>query len=137
KGNGNSSGGSKGNGGSAKSQGGNSSAAVKAGNGGGNSNKSKTSTAVASKGNSGSTSKAKSKSVTPVVAKPKTLDDRIGALHAVKANLQAYIHASPNSRIGRVATYAKALVAAESADEAVASATAALAAAKMEFDGAT
>ena len=54
---------------------------------------------------------------TPLAAtgknKVKGLDAQIGALHAVHANLQAFIHANPNSRVGRIATYAISAVAVE------------------------
>src|SRR5206468_2022067 len=42
--------------------------------------------------------------------KPKGLDAQIASLHAVNANLQAFIHASPNSQVGQIAAYAKAEV---------------------------
>ena len=45
--------------------------------------------------------------------KVKGLDAQIGALHAVHANLQAFIHANPNSRVGRIAAYAMSAVTAE------------------------
>lgn len=45
--------------------------------------------------------------------KVKGLDAQIGALHAVHANLQAFIHANPNSRVGRIAAYAISAVAVE------------------------
>src|SRR5207248_262660 len=55
----------------------------------------------------------------------KGLDAKLGALHAVHANLQAFIHASPNSRVGKLAAYAKALVGLEG-DAAVVAAAQAL-----------
>ena len=48
-------------------------------------------------------------------AKAPGLDAKVAGLHAVNANLQAFIHASPNSRVGRIAAYAMATVAVEDA----------------------
>jgi len=47
----------------------------------------------------------------------------LGALHAVNANLQAYIHANPKSRVGKMAVYAKALIVVENDTTAVNNAT--------------
>jgi hypothetical protein len=58
--------------------------------------------------------------------KDKTLNAKPGALHAVHANLQAFIHASPNSRVGRTAAYAQALVGLEDATADTVAAKAAL-----------
>jgi hypothetical protein len=54
------------------------------------------------------------------------LDAKLGALHAMNANINAYIHASPNSRVGKIATYARSLVDVEDAETAVNDATDAL-----------
>jgi hypothetical protein len=59
----------------------------------------------------------------------KAIDSQLGALHAVHANLQAFLHASPNSRVGRIANYALATVATENAATTLADAEASLAAA--------
>jgi hypothetical protein len=59
----------------------------------------------------------------------KAIDSQLGALHAVHANLQAFLHASPNSRVGRIANYALATVTTENAATTLADAEASLAAA--------
>jgi hypothetical protein len=46
-------------------------------------------------------------------AKTPGLDAQIAGLHAANANLQAFIHAAPNSKVGEIAAYAKAEVAVE------------------------
>lgn len=58
------------------------------------------------------------------------LDAKVAGLHAVNANLNAFIHASPNSRVGEIAAYARAVVGGETAD-------AALVTAQETVDGAT
>ncbi len=63
------------------------------------------------------------------VDKPRGLDAKVAGLHAVNANLSAFIHASPNSRVGRIAAYAMDLVKVEDA-------TAAQVAAQMTLDDA-
>jgi hypothetical protein len=60
----------------------------------------------------------------------KGIDSQLGALHAVNANLQAFLHASPNSRVGRIANYALASVAAENMATTLADTQASLAAAQ-------
>jgi hypothetical protein len=50
-----------------------------------------------------------------VAAKTPGLDAMLGGLHAANANLQAFIHASPNSRVGRIGAYAEGTVAVETA----------------------
>jgi hypothetical protein len=66
----------------------------------------------------------------PAGAGPQSLDARAAGLHAVNANLQAFIHASPNSRVGEIAAYAMAVVGEENAEAAVT-------AAQTEFDNAS
>jgi hypothetical protein len=51
----------------------------------------------------------------PANAKVPGLDAKVASLHAVNANLQAYIHASPNSKVGMIAAYAASLVDVENA----------------------
>jgi hypothetical protein len=70
-------------------------------------------------------------------AKVPGLDAKVGALHAVNANLQAFIHASPNSRVGKIAAYAAATVAVEGAEADVAAATVTRDAAQATLDTAT
>ena len=67
--------------------------------------------------------------VDPPAAKPKGLDAQIASLHAANANLQAFMHASPNSKVGQIAAYAKAEVAVETATAALAAAQTAAASA--------
>jgi hypothetical protein len=61
------------------------------------------------------------------------LDAQLGALHAVNANLQAFIHANPTSRVGKLATYAAATVAVEEAQADLTDAVAAFDASLMTF----
>lgn len=63
--------------------------------------------------------------------KTKGLDAQIGALHAVHANLQAFIHANPNSRVGRIAAYAKSTIAVEGLTQDLADKLAQLAASQI------
>ncbi len=70
-------------------------------------------------------------------ANDKSPDAKLGALHAVDANLQAFVHAAPNSQVGRIAAYARALVALQGAAAAVTSADEALTAAEIAFTEAT
>jgi hypothetical protein len=70
-----------------------------------------------------------------------TPDTKRGALNAVHANLEAFIHASPNSKVGQIAAYARASVALETAiaipggdQAAVEAANDALAAAQAAYD---
>jgi hypothetical protein len=77
---------------------------------------------------------------------PKTpgLDSELAGLHAANANLQAFKNASPNSKVGQLAAYAKAKVGVEdaitvrdSAQAALSSATTAKAAAQSAYDAST
>ena len=68
------------------------------------------------------------KSVSPTVASAAnpqglSLDAMVAGLHAAHANLEAFIHANPNSKVGELAVYAKAVVAVEAAGAAVQDAT--------------
>jgi hypothetical protein len=65
----------------------------------------------------------------------------LGGLHAANANLQAFIHASPDSRVGRIAAYAEGTLAVETAvallggaQAALDAATAAATAAQATYD---
>jgi len=60
------------------------------------------------------------------VEKVPGLDAKLGALHAMNANINAYIHSSPNSRVGKIATYARSPVGVENAQTAFNDATEAL-----------
>jgi hypothetical protein len=109
----------------------------KSNKGGGHKSSSKGKSASAagkSKSTGGPASNAKSQSDTsPVVTvsvkkaakaeKIPGLDAKLGALHAMNANINAYIHASPNSRVGKIATYARSLVSVENAQTAFDDAT--------------
>lgn len=54
------------------------------------------------------------------------LDARVAGLHAVNANINAFIHANENSRVGEIAVYAMAVVGGEVAEAAVVAAQDAL-----------
>ena len=70
-------------------------------------------------------------------AKTVGLDAKVAGLHAVDANLNAFIHASPNSRVGKLAAYAMAVVVVEGAVEARDAAQEAFDAASTALSGAT
>jgi hypothetical protein len=72
----------------------------------------------------------------PAPVKTKSLDSQIASLHAANANLQAFIHASPNSKVGQIAAYAKAEVAVETAQAALAAAQTAAATASATLTAA-
>src|SRR5215813_5645785 len=61
----------------------------------------------------------------------------LGALNAAHASPQALAHASPNSRVGKIAAYKNAALAAQPADQAVADAQSAVDAATKAVDDAT
>jgi hypothetical protein len=62
---------------------------------------------------------------TPASITPDKAPQR-ASLHAANANLQAFIHASPSSKVGQIAAYARATVAVETAAAVAANAHAAL-----------
>src|SRR5215475_5581127 len=61
----------------------------------------------------------------------------LGALNAAHASPQALAHASPNSRVGKIAAYKNAALAAQPADQAVADAQSAVDTATKAVDDAT
>jgi hypothetical protein len=77
-------------------------------------------------------------------AKTPGLDAQLASLHAANANLQAFKNASPNSKVGQIAAYARAKVGAENAvairdatQTALGTATTAKAAAQSAYDAST
>jgi hypothetical protein len=58
-------------------------------------------------------------------------DGEFGALPAVTADLQAFLHANPRSEVGRIAIYARALITLESASSSLTVANQAMVAARM------
>jgi hypothetical protein len=61
------------------------------------------------------------------------IEAKAGPLNSARANLQAFIHANPKSEVGKIAIYAKAVVAVEEATAAVGVAAAAFDASLVAF----
>ncbi len=121
--------------------------AAKGGNGGGNSNGNSgnhgNGNGASSHANKGGSAKASTAKTTKTKAallkkavkeKQPNIASQLGALNAAHASANAFAHASPNSRVGKIAAYAAASGAATAAQDKVTQAVADVQAAQEAFD---